>query len=130
MNEETQGAGEGLFSSLKGLAASLVAIAQTRIELLSNDLEEERERLVYTLVTMLIGLFSLGIGVLLLTLLLVAIFWETHRLLVLCVLTGIFLIGGAVIFEFARYKLRTKPRLFSASLGELSKDHQQLTQRE
>src|SRR5512143_778433 len=110
MSQQGSGEGEGLFGSLKGLVASLVAIAHTRIELLSNDFEEERERLVSILVVMLVALFCLGIGVLLLTLLLVAIFWESHRLLVLGVLTGLFLVGGVITFEFALYKLRTKPR--------------------
>ncbi len=128
MSEEAPEGGEGLFSSLKSLAASLVAIAHTRIELLSNDFEEERERLLSALLILLTALFCIGIGVLLLTLLLVAIFWDSHRFLVLGLLTGLFLIIGLIMYEFALYKLRTKPRLFAASLTELSKDHQQLSQ--
>src|SRR5512143_1104781 len=110
MSEQTPGG--GLFDSLKGLAASLVAIAHTRLDLLSTDLEEERARLVSVLVMLFVALFCLGVGVVLLAILVAVVFWESHRLLALAGLTGIFLAGGAVAFGCARHKLRTKPRLF------------------
>lgn len=123
------GEGRGLFDSLKGLAATLVALAHTRLDLLSSDLEEEREQLVSVLVMLLVALFSLGIGVLLLAILIAVMFWDSHRLLALAGLTGFFLGGGAAAFGVARHKLRTKPKLFAASLAELAKDRQQLTHR-
>lgn len=129
MSEETAAGSKGLFDSLKGLAASLVAIAHTRLDLLSTDLEEARERLVSVLVMLFVALFCLGIGVVLLALLVVVAFWDSHRLLALTGVTAVFLTGGVVAFGCARHTLRTKPRLFAASLAELSKDRQQLTQR-
>lgn len=126
MSEETPAGSRGLFDSLKGLATSLIAIVHTRIDLLALDLEEERERLLSVLVMMLVALFCLGMGVLLLTILVAAAFWDSHRFLALGGLTGIFLAGGAAAFGVARYKLKTKPKLFAASLAELSKDRQQL----
>ncbi len=121
--------GGGLFDSLKGLAASLVAIAHTRLDLLSTDLEEERARLVSVLVMLFVALFCLGVGVVLLAILVAVVFWDTHRLLALGGLTGIFLVGGAAAFGCARHKLKTKPRLFAASLAELSKDRKHLMER-
>ena len=129
MSEGTSGGEKGLFDSLKGLAASLVAIAHTRLELLSTDLEEERARLVSVLVMLFVALFCLGVGVLLLALLVVVVFWESHRLLALAGVTAIFLAGAATAFGCARHKLRTKPKLFAASLAELSKDRQHLMHR-
>jgi len=123
------GEGRGLFDSLKGLAATLVALAHTRLDLLATDLEEEREQLVSALVMLLVALFCLGVGVVLLAILIAVMFWDSYRLLALAGLTGIFLAGGAAAFGFARHKLRTKPRLFAASLAELAKDRQQLTHR-
>ncbi|MBI3432925.1 MAG: phage holin family protein [Hydrogenophilales bacterium] len=127
MSEQTPGG--GLFDSLKGLAASLVALIHTRLDLLSTDLEEELARLVSVLLLLFIALFCLGVGVLLLALLIVVAFWESHRLLALGGLTAVFLAGGAAAFGWARHKLRTKPRLFAASLAELSKDRQHLMHR-
>lgn len=120
---------KGLFESLTGLASSLIAIAHTKLALLSSDMEENRERLSSLLVTMLVALFCLGVGVVLLTILIVVAFWDSNRLLVLGGLSGIFLSGGAAAWGTAIYMMRTKPKLFSVSLAELVKDHQQLTRR-
>jgi len=129
MSEEKLGGETGLFDSLKRLAANLVAIVHTRLELLSTDLEEERARLTSVVVMLFVALFCLGVGVLLLALLIVVAFWETHRLLALAGVTTLFLGGGATALGCARHKLRTKPKLFAASLAELSKDRQHLMRR-
>lgn len=129
MSMESPGGGSGLFDSLKGFAATLLTIVHTRLDLLSTDLEEERERLVSVLVLLFVALFCLGVGVVLLAILIAVIFWDSHRLVALAGLTGTFLAGGAMAFWFARYKFRTKPKLFAASLAELSKDRQHLVDR-
>jgi len=129
MSEKTSGASRGLFESLTTLTATLVAIAHTRLDLLSADLEEDRAHLFSLLVLTLAALFCLGVGVVLATLLLVVAFWDTHRLLVLGSLAGFFLAIGVAAWGFALHKARTKPRLFTASLLELLKDRQQLVSR-
>lgn len=118
-----------MFDSLKGLAASLVAVLHTRLDLLSTDLEEERARLVSILLLLFVALFCLGVGVLLLALLVVVAYWESHRLLALGSVTALFLASGAAAFGWVQHKLKTKPRLFAASLAELSKDRQHLMDR-
>lgn len=128
MSEPTADARRGLFDSLKGLAASLVAIVHTRLDLLSTDVEEARDRLLSALVMLGVALFCLGVGILLLALLIVVAFWETHRLLALAGVAIAFLAGGAAAFGGARHTLRNGPKLFAASLAELAKDRQQLTQ--
>ena len=130
MAEKLPGESKGLLESLTVLAATLVAIAHTRLDLLSTDLEEEREHLLSLLVLSLVTLLCLGLGVVLATLLLVAAFWDTHRLLVLASLAGFFLAAGMAAWGFAIHKARSKPRLFAASLSELVKDRQQLTNHE
>jgi uncharacterized membrane protein YqjE len=127
MPETTPGESRGLIESLKALVATLVAIAHTRLDLLASDLEEEREHLLSLMVLALVGLFFLGIGVVLAAMLLVAAFWDTHRLLVLGLLAGTCLAAGMAAWALAMRKARTKPKLFSASMSELLKDRQQLT---
>lgn len=129
MSEKTPGESRGLLESLTTLAASLVAIAHTRLDLLSLDLESEREHLISLLVLALVTLFCLGIGVLLTTMLLVVAFWDTHRLLVLGSLAGLFLVAGIAAWQIAVHRMRAKPRFFAASMAELLKDRQQLTSR-
>jgi len=126
MAEESQAAPEGLFESLKTLSVSLVSIVHTRLELLSTDVAEEREQLTSFLVLVLVALGCFGVGIVLLAMLVVVAFWETHRLLALAGMTGIFLAAGVGLGWFAMHRVRTKPRLFEASLAELSKDRQQL----
>jgi len=118
--------GRGLLESLTRFASNFVAIAHTRLDLLSTDLEEERAHVFLLLVSVLAALFFIGVGVVLATILLVAAFWDTHRLLVLGLLAGFFLAVGLAAGGVALHKARTKPRLFAASLSELHKDRQQL----
>ncbi|HEY9210565.1 MAG TPA: phage holin family protein [Methylotenera sp.] len=117
---------EGLLNSLKNLTVTLIAIIHTRLELISTDLEEGRERFISLLAMAFVSLFSLCFGAVLLTILLVAVFWDTHRLLVLGSLTGLFLITGAVLAAIVVRKLKSMPRMFEASLAELIKDHQEI----
>lgn len=130
MAMDTPREGQGLLASLAALAATLVAIAHTRLDLLSTDLEEEREHLFSLMVLTLAALFCLGVGVVLATILLVVAFWDTHRLLVLGGLSGFFLTMSMAVWAFALHKARAKPRLFAASLSELFKDRQQLISRQ
>lgn len=126
MAEESHASG-GLFDSLRTLSISLVGIVHTRLELLSTDIAEEREHLIALLVLVLLALFCLGVGVVLLAMLVVVAFWDSHRLLALGGVTGVFLIASAGMAWLALHKTRTRPRLFAASLAELSKDRQHLS---
>jgi len=129
MPEKSPDAGKGLLASLMALAATLVAMMHTRLELLSTDLEEEREHFFSLLVLALATLFFLGFGMLLSVFLLVVVFWDTHRILVLATLAGLFLLAGIVTWRIALHKTRTKPRFFAATMSELLKDRQQLVSR-
>ncbi len=117
---------EGLLTSLKNLTVTLVAIIHTRLELLSTDLEEGRERFISLLAMIFVSLFSLCFGAVLLTILVVVVFWDTHRLLVLGSLTGLFLIVGMVLGVAVITRLKSMPRIFEASLAELVKDSQEI----
>jgi uncharacterized membrane protein YqjE len=126
MAMDTPREGQGLLASLTALAATLAAIAHTRLELLSNDLEEEREHIFSRMVLTQAVLFCLEVAMVLATILLVVAFWDTHRLLVLGGLSGFFLTTGMAVWAFAVHKAKTRPRLFAASLSELFKDRLQL----
>jgi len=116
----------GILESLNAFAATLVAIVHTRIDLLSTELQEAQHRLLLQLAAALLALFCLGIGVLLAALLVVVLFWDTHRVLTLGLLTAFFLIGSVTIWQLARRAARRQPRPFAATLAELAKDRQHL----
>ena len=129
MSDKSPGESRGLLESLSTLAATLVAIAHTRLDLLSADVEEDRAHVLSLLVLALAALFFIGVGVVLAAILLVVAFWDSHRLLALGALAGFFLAAGVGAWAYALHKARTKPRLFAASLSELLKDRQQLVSR-
>lgn len=129
MSDKTPGESRGLLESLSALGATLVAIAHTRLDLLSADVEEDRAHVLSLLVLALAALFFIGVGVVLAAILLVVAFWDSHRLLALGALAGVFLAVGVGAWAYALHKARTKPRLFAASLSELLKDRQQLVSR-
>jgi uncharacterized membrane protein YqjE len=129
MSDQTPGESRGLLESLSTLAATLVAIVHTRLDLLSADVEESGAHVLSLLVLALAALFFIGVGVVLAAILLVVAFWDSHRLLALGSLAGFFLAAGVGAWAYALHKARTKPRLFAASLSELLKDRQQLVSR-
>jgi uncharacterized membrane protein YqjE len=116
----------GLFNSVKALAATLLAIAHTRLELFSVELEEEWVRVSSILTWSLIALFCAGIGIVLATLFLVFALWGTHPLVALGIPAVLFLLFAVLAWRAVAAKVRAKPRLFSASLAELAKDREQL----
>ena len=126
MTTETPNRSSGLLESIKNLSATLLAIGQTRLQLLSNDLEEERAWLTSMLVWTLIAFFCASLAVILATLLIVIVFWDTYRLTALSIMTGIFMLGAGYAWRVVCNMARSKPRLFSASIAELSKDREHL----
>lgn len=130
MPEPTPGeAGSGILRSLRNLAATLVALLQTRLELLVTEIEEERLRLLQLLFWAAGALLFFAIGALLVTLLVVVLFWDSHRIAAIVVLAAVFLAAGIAMAIGVRNRLHARSRLFSTSLGELAKDKDQLTSR-
>ncbi len=117
----------GLLDSVKNLLATLLAMGQTRLELLSTELEEERGRLTSMLMWTLIAFFCAALVVVLFTLLMVVIFWDSNRLLAICIMMGIFVVGTGTAWRIAYNISRSRPRLFSATTTELAKDCEQLS---
>lgn len=116
----------GLMDSVKRLLSTLTSIVSTRLELLANELQEERLRLTQMLLMGLAALFCIGMGLLLLVIFIVVLFWDDHRLAVLGVLCTIFFALAAILTLLLRDKAQTRTKLFSASLAELAKDKKQL----
>jgi len=126
MTEETKTDDAGLIASVKHIATTLLAITRTRLELLSTDLEEGWVRLISLLAMAFVALFCLCFSVVLLAIFIIVLLWDTHRLLILGSLTGIFFIVGIVLCVLAIRALKIMPRLFETSITELAKDQEQL----
>jgi uncharacterized membrane protein YqjE len=116
----------GLLGAARAVAACLVDIGQTRLQLASTELEEERLRLVELLLWAIGALFFLGIGLVLAALLLVLVFWDGPRVLVLAIVTIAILALAAGMVVALRRKARAKPPLLAATLAELRRDRDAL----
>ncbi|HEX5363606.1 MAG TPA: phage holin family protein [Gallionella sp.] len=120
----------GLLDSARRLFATLLGVVTTRVELLANEWQEERLRLAEMLLFALFSAFCLGVGMVLLTMFLVVLFWDEHRLAVLASLSLFFFVLGAWLIGLLRSRMRQGSRLFSVSLAELNKDRASLGARD
>lgn len=116
----------GLLGSIKQLVSTLTSIVSTRLELLANELQEERLRLAQMLLYAWFALFCFGMGILLLTAFIVVLFWDDHRLAAIGTLGAVFFALGTLMAWLLRSKARVRSGLFSASLAELAKDREHL----
>lgn len=116
----------GLLDSIRKLAATLAGALQTRLEIFTTELEEAKLQLSQLLLLGLVALFCLGVGIILLAVFFVVLFWDSYRLVVLGVMTGLFL--GMGIFAILTLRARTaeNTKMFSTTLAELAKDHERL----
>lgn len=116
----------GLLASAKGFASTLLAIVHTRVALFATELREEIEHARTSAILALVAVVCFSFSALLLTLLVVVAFWETHRLLSLAVMSGLYFVAGSAAVFIVRDRIRNRPLPFAASLGELSRDREQL----
>jgi len=128
-NHHMDGPVIGLLHSIKQLLATLLSMAQTRLELLTTELQTDIQRLGATLLWSLAALFALSIGCFLAALSLIFIFWDTHRVLVsICVTAAFFGFTLLAILIVAK-RLRDYPRLLQGTLTELQRDQESLRPR-
>jgi uncharacterized membrane protein YqjE len=112
----------GLFSSLRKLAATALALAQTRLELLAVEFQEEKIRLASLLAYGAAAVILLSFGVVFLAAFLTVLLWDSNRLLVLGLVSAFLLGGGFICLLVARRHAKTPSGLFAGSLAELAKD--------
>lgn len=112
-----------LAESATRLAASLLAIARNRVDLVATELEEESLRYFSYLAMSLAALFCIGMAVLLGVALIVVLYWETHRIEVLLGLMAAFALAGVLMGIRVRRQYQEKPRLLAHTRDELARDN-------
>lgn len=120
--DESPGPATNLLRSLVQLGGTLLATAQTRVELLTTELSEDLERGVRILLWGFVALLAGILGALLAGVTLIVFFWDTHRLGASVGVTLVFLIVAAVAGWIARERLHEKPRVLDATRTELRRD--------
>lgn len=116
------GSSPDLFTSLRTFWGVIVAILYTRLDLATLELEEEATRAVHLVVMTMAALMAIVITIFFILFLIVAIFWDNHRLLVLGLVSGFCAIGSAILVGIVKQMIRTRPKFLSQTLNELRKD--------
>ena len=120
----------GLFSSVGRLLSNSVDLLLNRLNILSADVGISVQRLLSILSIFLFGVFFLCMAIFLVVILLVVIFWDTHKVLVISSLLGVFVVFGLALFALAKNKLKGMPHFFEATISELKTDQQRFRRRD
>lgn len=117
----------GIAQSFKALLLTFVTSLYTRLEIATTEIEEERERIEEIVLIGVACVFCLCMGMLLASVFVVALFWNTEaRNYVVAAVTLFYFACGGIFLLTLRNKVRNKPRLFATTLSELAKDRDSL----
>lgn len=120
------GPAANLLASLRRVMSTLIAMVETRLELLVVEFEEERVRLGEMLVLGALAFLCLMLSIILIAFLIIVLFWETHRIESMLGVIVFFLLAAFALGRAVVAKKRERPRLFAATLGELRRDREEL----
>ena len=112
----------GPAGSLRSLGATLLELLAARAELAVVELREEGERRKTIAELAAVGGVFLALGLLLATLFVLVLFWDTHRLAAVAAMTVLYLGIAAGAFARMRYLSATAPPPFEATLREFAAD--------
>jgi len=111
-----------LRSSVAHFASALLELGRTRLELATVEFEEARARAAENLVLMMVAGFSFAFAVLMASMLVVVLFWDSYRIAAICGVTLAYaLIGVLALWRLSAHKKADTPA-FAASLAELERD--------
>jgi len=110
-----------LFNSLRSFVGVLLATLCTRFDLATLELEEQALFAAHLVLCGLVALICAASAFFFLMLLIVAIFWD-EKVLVLSIILGVYVVGGAVFALAARSLFHNRPKLLEQTLIELRKD--------
>jgi uncharacterized membrane protein YqjE len=116
----------GLISTLRSLAATLVGLAHTRLELAGTEIEEQVRRVVLILVWTLSVVIFAAIGLTFVALAVLTVYWDTHRVLVASLAALVFFMIALGCGILARRLRGASTQPFASSLRELETDYETL----
>lgn len=119
--EESSGSFTQLAATLKQFARRLLTIGENRLELLTVEVQEERERLLHAILLALgLATFGLLAGITV-TALIVVWFWAAAPVLALLTLTALY--GAVAAYLYRRLTVRLREgNTLAATLAQLRKD--------
>ena len=108
--------------ALVQLGAALLGAAQTRLELVTLEVDEARARATEQLVLILVAGVFFAFAVLAASALVVVLLWDTYRVAALCGVTVAYLVLGLIALWRLSEKRRAGSPPFAGTLAELERD--------
>lgn len=115
----------GLLASVQNLLASLLGLARTRLDLLSTELQEALAHFALGIVIAVAAVLLGTLGLAFAGAALIFAMAPENRLAAAAVIALALLAAGAGLAILLR--VRKRPRIFEASIGELQRDQETLT---
>jgi uncharacterized membrane protein YqjE len=104
------------------IAATLVAMVHTRLELAAVEVREEAGRLLGYVAWLMLAVFLVAGAFLLAALFVILLFWDSYRLHAVGGMAALFLLAGAAIITRVKASFAARPALLSSTLAELRND--------
>ncbi len=120
--EEAQGVNAGRGGAIRDVAALGLAALITRGELAALELAEARDRAGRWLALAIVGGVLLLAALLVSSLWIVSIFWDTHRSQAIAVVAVVYAAAGGGLLWWLLARLRSAPPLLQGTFDELKRD--------
>jgi uncharacterized membrane protein YqjE len=115
-------ASSGLLGSVRTLVDNLLGSVHDRIELISVELQEEKQRLIQLFIWISVAIFTGMMALAFASITLVFLFWDSARIAALAGITVLYTAGAVTAVLTLRKQIARQSKLFSASLQELKND--------
>jgi uncharacterized membrane protein YqjE len=120
----------GLRGAVSRLAASLLGLVRTRLELASVELAEERDRVQQQVTLLVAAMATFMFAALFLATWVVVYFWDDHRLTAIAIVALVFAGTGIVLLMLRSQAAKTAPTPFAATIAEFERDRAALAGRD
>lgn len=104
------------------IAATVVAMVGTRLELAAVEFQEDARRLLGYLAWTLLAVFLAAGAFMLVALFVIVLFWDDYRLQAIAGMAILFAAGAGLILMKVKSGLNNQASLFSSTLAELRND--------
>ena len=111
-----------IFDTVGRIGSTVLAMVETRLELAALEVEEESQRLLGYFMLALLSLILFGIAMVLVSLTIILVFWESYRLEAALALAALFAVAGTIIIMKLKSAFAARPRMLASTVAELNKD--------
>ena len=122
MEDESVGNSSGARGSLKRLLESASDFFTAKLELVNIEIQEEKRRLLEILILATVVLIFGIAAITLLTFSVVAFFWESHRMIALFSVSGLYALVTIFLALRLQRKVNLPTKAFETTVEELKKD--------